>query len=114
MSDISRDGLEEWITSLMECKPLTEAQVKQLCDKVSIELVHFPSPHQPPAPAWRPLLSSARNGTRTCPAVISSLKNACYAAYVCTWRDPTVLAGSGGADRGVERPARSNPGDHLR
>ncbi len=42
MSDISRDGLEEWIASLMECKPLTEAQVKQLCDKVRRSLC--PSP----------------------------------------------------------------------
>ena len=34
MGDISRDGLDEWIATLMECKPITEAQVKQLCDKV--------------------------------------------------------------------------------
>lgn len=35
MSDISREGLDEWIATLMECKPITEAQVKQLCDKVA-------------------------------------------------------------------------------
>jgi len=27
--------LDQWIEQLMDCKPLTEAQVKTLCDKVS-------------------------------------------------------------------------------
>jgi len=26
--------LDQWIEQLMDCKPLTEAQVKTLCDKV--------------------------------------------------------------------------------
>jgi len=26
--------LDQWIDQLMDCKPLTEAQVKTLCDKV--------------------------------------------------------------------------------
>lgn len=34
MGDLSREGLDEWIATLYECKPLTEPQVKQLCDKV--------------------------------------------------------------------------------
>jgi serine/threonine-protein phosphatase 2A catalytic subunit len=35
MGDISREGIDEWVATLMECKPLTEPQVKQLCDKAS-------------------------------------------------------------------------------
>jgi hypothetical protein len=34
MTDIARESLDDWISTLMQCKPLTEAQVKQLCDKV--------------------------------------------------------------------------------
>jgi len=28
--------LDQWIDQLMDCKPLTEAQVKTLCDKVCL------------------------------------------------------------------------------
>lgn len=31
---ISRD-LDKWIAKLYDCKPLTEAEVKQLCEQVS-------------------------------------------------------------------------------
>jgi len=28
--------LDQWVEQLMDCKPLTEAQVKTLCDKVCL------------------------------------------------------------------------------
>lgn len=34
--------LDQWIDQLMDCKPLTEAQVKTLCDKVCVQLVAGP------------------------------------------------------------------------
>lgn len=33
-SGVSIDMLDTWIEQLYECKPLSEAQIKQLCDKV--------------------------------------------------------------------------------
>lgn len=33
MGDIGVDVLTTWITKLMDCTPLTEREVKQLCDK---------------------------------------------------------------------------------
>jgi len=33
--------LDHWIEQLMECKPLSEAQVKTLCDKVSNIKIKF-------------------------------------------------------------------------
>lgn len=29
------DEVDGWISQLMQCKPLSEAEVKKLCDKVS-------------------------------------------------------------------------------
>lgn len=31
----SNDDVDAWIAQLMQCKPLSEAEVKKLCDKVS-------------------------------------------------------------------------------
>lgn len=31
--------LESWIEQLMECKQLSEAQVKTLCDKVNLDFI---------------------------------------------------------------------------
>lgn len=33
MSDLTLDVLDTWIEGLLDCKPLTEQQVKQLCDR---------------------------------------------------------------------------------
>lgn len=33
--------LDQWIEQLMDCKPLTEAQVKTLCEKVDINHTDF-------------------------------------------------------------------------
>lgn len=30
----SNDDVDAWISQLMQCKPLSEAEVKKLCDKV--------------------------------------------------------------------------------
>lgn len=32
--DLAIDELDEWLERLMQCKPLTENEVKKLCDKV--------------------------------------------------------------------------------
>jgi hypothetical protein len=32
-----QDDPDVWIAQLMQCKPLSEAEVKRLCDKVSLE-----------------------------------------------------------------------------
>ena len=34
------DEVDGWISQLMQCKPLTEVEVKKLCDKVGY-LLHF-------------------------------------------------------------------------
>jgi serine/threonine-protein phosphatase 2A catalytic subunit len=33
--------LDQWIEQLMDCKPLTEAQVKTLCEKVSCHYADY-------------------------------------------------------------------------
>ncbi len=33
--------LDQWVEQLMDCKQLTEGQVKQLCDKVFLFLLFF-------------------------------------------------------------------------
>jgi serine/threonine-protein phosphatase 2A catalytic subunit len=33
---MSNDEPDQWIAQLMQCKPLTEADVKKLCEKVSV------------------------------------------------------------------------------
>ena len=35
MGDVGIDTLDMWVGKLMECTPLTEHEVKLLCDKVS-------------------------------------------------------------------------------
>lgn len=37
---ISRD-LDKWIAKLYDCKPLAEAEVKQLCEQVSNHHINF-------------------------------------------------------------------------
>ena len=32
----SNDDVDAWIAQLMQCKPLSEAEVKKLCDKVGL------------------------------------------------------------------------------
>lgn len=40
MSDVGNIDLDKWIADLMECKPLSEQDVKRLCEKVIIESVY--------------------------------------------------------------------------
>jgi len=35
ISECSSASLDKWISSLMQCKPLAECEVKELCQKVS-------------------------------------------------------------------------------
>ncbi len=39
MSDVGLDTLDMWITKLMDCTPLTEDEVRRLCDKAREILV---------------------------------------------------------------------------
>lgn len=39
MADVGIDTLDVWVTKLMDCTPLTEHEVKQLCDKAREVLI---------------------------------------------------------------------------
>jgi len=50
MADIGLDVLETWVDKLMGCTPLTETEVKQLCDKAREILVSESNVQPVPAP----------------------------------------------------------------
>lgn len=51
--------LDGWIEKLFECKPLTEVEVRQLCDKVRESLVYLAS-SSPSPPSSSSILMQAR------------------------------------------------------